>query len=107
MTADSGTESTPSLGGGASFARYLAGFALSLGGQAGQQVQILWPLTSTGIGAPIDPSLAVVTGQIFCSSTVRLAKRVVAPEGRVAAIRPRNSGVSVIGVFRVTVANIP
>src|SRR5512135_1915949 len=70
MTADSGTLRTSSRGGGANRARYLAGCAFSLGGQAGQQVQTCRPSTSTAIGSPIEPSLAPVTGQAFCSSTV-------------------------------------
>ncbi len=70
ITADSGTLRTSSLGAGARRARYLAGSAFSLGGQALQQTNTFRPLTATGIGAPIEPSLAPVTGQTFCPSTV-------------------------------------
>src|SRR5438477_1896761 len=70
MTADSGTVSTASRGAGASRARYRAGLAFNLGGQAAQQVQTFRPSTSTRIGSPIEPSLAPVTGQICCSATV-------------------------------------
>jgi hypothetical protein len=43
---------------------------LSFGGHASQHVQTFAPSTSAEAGSPIAPSLSVVTGQIFCSSTV-------------------------------------
>src|SRR3954454_18906924 len=70
MTADSGTLRTSSCGGGCNRARYLAGWAFSLGGQAEQHVQTFRPSTSARTGSPIEPSLAPVTGQLFCASTV-------------------------------------
>ena len=91
----------------ASFARNGAGSARSFGGQASQHVQITRPATSTAIGGPIVPSSASVTGQIFCSSTVRFPVRRTRPRGRRPANRAWNSGVSAIAVFRVTVANMP
>src|SRR5687767_10580201 len=95
MTADSGTESTSPLGGGASRARYVAGLARSFGSQLLQHIKTFRPWTSTGTGSPIDPSAALVTGQIFWPVEVA------------AATRARNRGVSATGVFSVTVANIP
>ena len=62
-------------------ARYLAGSAFNLGGQPGQQTQTFLCSTSTEIGSPMEPSFALVTGQIFCCSGVRLAVRIDLPEG--------------------------
>src|SRR5262245_24735452 len=107
MTDDSGTVSTPSLGGGRSFARYFFGFALSFGGHPSQQVQTLLPSTSTGTGCPIEPSFAFVTGQTFWSATVMPARWAEWPDGSGAASLSRNIGVSATGVLMVTVANIP
>src|SRR5580704_18124398 len=107
MTADSGTLRTSSGGGDVWRARYLAGSAFSLGGHAPQQFHTFSPSTSTRMGSPIDPSLAPVTGQVFCSSTERLSRRTAVPEARAEAIRALNMGISDTGVFRVTVANMP
>src|SRR5438067_2324749 len=131
MTADSGTLSTSSRGGGADRGRYLAGVALSFGGQARQQVQTFPPSTSAASGAPIDPSNALVTGQTFCSSTVRFNSLAVdkvpgtvlvlgvvcpgswrfsartVPDAAFSARRAWNRDVSATGVWSVTVAYMP
>src|SRR3954452_11756226 len=106
MTADSGTDRTWPTGWGSNRARYLAGSALSLSGQPAQQTQTLRLASCTGIGAPIEPSFALVTGQTFCSSTVIAAVWPAWFAGVFAeATRVRNCGVSASGVLSVTVAN--
>src|SRR5208283_4603327 len=108
MTADSGTDNICPSGWGSNCARYLAGSALSLSGQAGQQTQTLRLASCTGIGSPIEPSFARVTGQILCCSTVIELDGVAWSVGEcAAAIRARIWGVWARGVLSVTVANIP
>src|SRR4051794_3306260 len=103
MTASSDTLRTSSRGAVANRARYLAGSIFNFGGQAAQQVQTFRLSTSTGIGSPIEPSLAPVTGQTFCSSTVGFSPSAVRDEVN----RVRNSGESATDVLSVTVANMP
>src|SRR4051794_624180 len=89
ITADSGTLMTAPVGiaRGASLLRYLAGVALSLGGQPEQHTHTFRPSTSTASGSPMEPSFAFDTGQTFCSSTVMPACLTWAPGVGVAARR--------------------
>src|SRR4051812_2841690 len=101
MTADSGTVSTTPDGAGASRARYLAGLLFSGDSHPAQQIQTFRPSTTTVSGSPIVPSLAFVTGHFTCSATLGLS-----PAGAFdAATRDRKSGVSDMGVLRLTEAN--